>query len=299
MKAVELSHIYKSYKSVKALQDISFEVSKSELFGVIGADGAGKSTLFNILVTLVRADKGSATIEGFDVNVERNSIREIVGYMPDRFSLYQDLTVRENIDFYATIFNTTLEQSIDLISDIWKQIEPFSNRPAGKLSGGMKQKLALCCALVHKPTILFLDEPTTGVDPVSRREFWAMLKSLKSKGITIVVSTPYMDEAVLCDRVALIQNGKIMMIDTPQVIIENYRNPLYEIKAEGLYSLINTLKENPSVYSCYAFGQTAHLTLNIGVDIKDVMMGVNATATPIKATIEDCFIYLMKRNESN
>lgn len=295
MKAVEIENISKSYAEVKALSNISFDVARGELFGIIGPDGAGKSTLFDILVTLSYADSGEAWVEGFDVRREERSIRKIIGYMPGRFSLYQDLTVRENIDFFATVFDTTVEDSIDLIHDIWVQIEPFSKRPAGKLSGGMKQKLALCCTLVHRPNVLFLDEPTTGVDPVSRREFWAMLRSLKATGISIVVSTPYMDEAVLCDRVALMQEGRIMKIDTPQSIMDSYDKPLYEIRAHNLHQTVVALRKRDGVHSCYPFGQGAHLTLTNSSSIEQVMSGIEATVKPITASVEDCFMDLMTR----
>ncbi len=220
--SITIQNISKSFKSVKALKDISFEIKEGELFGLIGPDGAGKTTLFRILTTLLIADEGTATVANFDVVNDFKKIRNSVGYMPGKFSLYQDLTVEENLNFFATIFGTTIEENYDLIKDIYIQIEPFKNRRAGKLSGGMKQKLALCCALIHKPKVLFLDEPTTGVDPVSRKEFWEMLKRLQTKGITILVSTPYMDEAELCDRIALIQNGKILEIDTPQEIVKHF-----------------------------------------------------------------------------
>ena len=206
---ISVKNVSKSYDKVKALEDISFAVNPGELFGLIGPDGAGKTTLFRILTTLLIADEGEARVAGYDVLKDYKSIRNHVGYMPGRFSLYQDLTVEENLNFFATIFGTTIEENYDLIKDIYVQIEPFKNRRAGKLSGGMKQKLALSCALIHKPKVLFLDEPTTGVDPVSRKEFWEMLKRLQQKDITILVSTPYMDEAALCDRIALIQDGKI------------------------------------------------------------------------------------------
>jgi len=195
--SISVKNISKSFKGKTALKNISFEVNQGELFGLIGPDGAGKTTLFRILTTLLFADEGTATVAHFDVVENYKSIRNNVGYMPGKFSLYQDLTVEENLTFFATIFGTTIEENYDLIKDIYVQIEPFKTRRAGKLSGGMKQKLALCCALIHKPKVLFLDEPTTGVDPVSRKEFWEMLKRLQTKGITMLVSTPYMDEAAL------------------------------------------------------------------------------------------------------
>ena len=225
MNAVVVENIIKSYgkkKAVTALSDISFDVSQGELFGIIGPDGAGKTSLFRILTTLLLADSGKATVDGFDVVKEYKAIRKSVGYMPGKFSLYPDLSVEENLNFFATIFNTSIQENYDLIKDIYVQIEPFRDRKAGKLSGGMKQKLALSCALIHRPSVLFLDEPTTGVDAVSRKEFWEMLKGLKKQGITILVSTPYMDEASLCDRVALIQNGKILSINSPKGIVESF-----------------------------------------------------------------------------
>src|SRR6185436_11892003 len=216
MNAVEVNNIIKTYgkkKEVLALSDISFDIAQGELFGIIGPDGAGKTSLFRILTTLLLADSGKATVDGFDVVKDYKAIRNRVGYMPGKFSLYQDLSVEENLNFFATIFNTTIKENYDLIKDIYVQIEPFKDRKAGKLSGGMKQKLALSCALIHRPVVLFLDEPTTGVDAVSRKEFWGMLKRLKQQGITILVSTPYMDEANLCDRIALINNGRLLKID--------------------------------------------------------------------------------------
>ena len=237
--SITVSNISKSYKKVKALENISFGVKPGELFGLIGPDGAGKTTLFRILTTLLIANEGEASVAGFDVIKDYKSIRKNVGYMPGKFSLYQDLTVEENLDFFATIFGTTIEENYDLIKDIYVQIEPFKDRRAGKLSGGMKQKLALCCALIHKPKVLFLDEPTTGVDPVSRKEFWEMLKRLQQKDITILVSTPYMDEAALCDRIALIQDGKVLEIDTPEAIVKHFPKQIYNVSANNMYQLIN------------------------------------------------------------
>ncbi len=221
MNAIEVKHISKSYGAVKALQDVSLTVEHGDLFGLIGPDGAGKTTLFRLLTTLLVPDSGSASVEGLDIVRDYQMIRRQVGYMPGRFSLYPDLTVEENMRFFASLFGTTLEANYDLVAPIYSQIEPFKHRPAGKLSGGMKQKLALSCALIHKPKVLFLDEPTTGVDVVSRIEFWDMLQGLRQQGITILVSTPYMDEAQRCNRVALINEGRIMDIDMPQRIIES------------------------------------------------------------------------------
>ncbi len=256
--SILVQNISKSYKSLKAVDNVTFNVNDGELFGLIGPDGAGKTTIFRILTTLLIANEGSATVSDFDVVKEYKAIRNSVGYMPGKFSLYQDLTVEENLKFFATIFGTTIEENYDLIKDIYIQLEPFKNRRAGALSGGMKQKLALCCALIHAPKVLFLDEPTTGVDPVSRKEFWQMLKRLQHKGITILVSTPYMDEASMCDRIALIQKGKILKIDTPSAIIKNYDKTIYEVQSKNTHQLIIDLKAYPSQYSVYAFGEFIH-----------------------------------------
>lgn len=256
--SIIVQNISKSYNNIKAVEDISFTVEEGELFGLIGPDGAGKSTIFRILTTLLLANQGTVSVAGFDVVKEYKSIRNAVGYMPGKFSLYQDLSVEENLTFFATIFGTTIEENYDLIKEIYVQIEPFKKRRAGALSGGMKQKLALCCALIHKPKVLFLDEPTTGVDPVSRKEFWEMLKRLQQKGITILVSTPYMDEAALCDRIALIQKGKILKIDSPKNIISSYDKTIYDIRAKNMHQLILDLKQYPSQYSVFAFGEYIH-----------------------------------------
>ena len=256
--SIAVNNISKSYKKLKAVDSITFKVNDGELFGLIGPDGAGKTTIFRILTTLLVANEGSAEVAGYDVVKQLKEIRNSVGYMPGKFSLYQDLTVEENLHFFATIFGTTIEENYDLIKDIYIQIEPFKDRRAGALSGGMKQKLALCCALIHAPKVLFLDEPTTGVDPVSRKEFWIMLKRLQQKGITILVSTPYMDEASLCDRIALIQKGKILKIETPENIINNYEKVIYDVQAKNTHGLIHDLKNYPSHYSVYAFGEFIH-----------------------------------------
>lgn len=297
--SISVKNISKSFKTVKAVDNISFDVSEGELFGLIGPDGAGKTTLFRILTTILIADEGSASVANYDVLKEYKSIRNSVGYMPGRFSLYQDLTVEENLTFFATIFGTTIEKNYELIKDIYVQIEPFKKRRAGKLSGGMKQKLALCCALIHKPKVLFLDEPTTGVDPVSRKEFWDMLKRLKEKGITILVSTPYMDEAALCDRIALIQEGKILTIDSPQNIVANHKKKIYDISASDTYKLILDLKKYPTSGSVYAFGEYIHYTdtkENFNADdLKEYLVANNHSQIEIyltDATIEDVFMDL-------
>ena len=298
---ITVSNISKSYGKVTALTDISFDVKPGELFGLIGPDGAGKTTLFRILTTLLLADKGQAVVAGYDVLKEYKSIRNSVGYMPGRFSLYQDLTVEENLNFFATIFGTTIEENYDLIKDIYVQIEPFKTRRAGKLSGGMKQKLALSCALIHKPKVLFLDEPTTGVDPVSRKEFWEMLKRLQQKGITILVSTPYMDEAALCDRIALIQDGKILEIDTPKAIVNHFPKSLYNIRANDMYGLIESLTNYEHTYSIFPFGEFVHYTdKRESIDtesLKAYLVSQNLTDIYIEKTqptIEDTFMELAK-----
>jgi len=300
--SISLQHISKSYGDLKAINDISFEVKEGELFGLIGPDGAGKTTIFRILTTLLLADEGKATVAGYDVVKDYIDIRNHVGYMPGRFSLYQDLTVEENLEFFATIFGTTIEENYELIEDIYIQIEPFKTRRAGKLSGGMKQKLALCCALIHKPKVLFLDEPTTGVDPVSRKEFWEMLKRLQQKGITILVSTPYMDEAALCDRIALIQDGKILEINTPQEIVKHYPKKIYDVKADKMYELILELNKYEHHYSVYPFGEFVHYTdQRTDFHPKEleqylVEKGLtNVTIQPTIITIEDAFMELAKK----
>ncbi|MEI3800797.1 MULTISPECIES: ABC transporter ATP-binding protein [unclassified Chitinophaga] len=304
MSAVTLDHITKTYDKGKvlAVNDVSLQVEEGELFGLIGPDGAGKTSLFRILTTLLLPDKGTASVRGYDCVKDYKEIRDRIGYMPGKFSLYQDLTVKENLDFFATLFGSTIEENYELIKDIYDQIKPFSDRRAGKLSGGMKQKLALCCALIHKPEVLFLDEPTTGVDVVSRKEFWDMLKHLKQQGITIVVSTPYMDEAVLCERIALIQNGKIMSVDTPDNIMAQFPVKLYAIKADNIYHLLTDLRSMPEIDSSFAFGEYIHITLkDAGVDIDTLQRNITQrghTHVDIKLIhpgIEDSFIRLMNQ----
>lgn len=297
MSVISIQNISKTYTGkvpVEALQDISIEINKGKLFGLIGPDGAGKTTLFRILTTLLVADKGEAFVDGFDVKKNFLQIRERVGYMPGKFSLYQDLSIEENLNFFARVFNTTVEKNYDLIKDIYVQIEPFKKRRAGKLSGGMKQKLALCCALIHKPSVLFLDEPTTGVDPVSRKEFWDMLTRLKQQGITIMVSTPYMDEASLCDKIALIQEGKILSVNTPKQITQEYPYKLYSVRSDNNYKLLQQLRKQKEINSCYIFGEYLHVTFkNEKVTIE------GAEVKEIEPGIEDCFIYLMNKNENH
>ena len=304
---IEVKNLYKNYYSEKSGKfagigsgvGVSLSVPKGEIFGIIGPDGAGKTTLFRILTTLILADSGTATVNGFDVVKDYKKIRECVGYMPGRFSLYQDLTVEENLEFFATVFNTTIEENYELIKDIYIQIEPFKKRRAGKLSGGMKQKLALSCALIHKPTVLFLDEPTTGVDPVSRKEFWGMLKKLKQNGITILVSTPYMDEASLCDRIALIQNGQFLKIDTPDNIVSQFADKLWAAKSDNMHKLLENLRENQQVKSAFAFGDSVHVTVSseqLSVSsLTDYLIALghkNIEIHTIEPSIEDCFMEL-------
>ncbi len=297
---IQVQHINHAFGDNQALSDISFDVQPGEIFGLIGPDGAGKTSLFRILTTLLLPDSGVATVDGLDVVKNFKAIRQRVGYMPGRFSLYQDLTIEENLSFFATIFNTSIAENYDLIKDIYVQIEPFKTRPAGKLSGGMKQKLALCCALIHAPSVLFLDEPTTGVDAVSRREFWDMLNRLKTKGITIIVSTPYMDEAALCDRVALMQNGKILDLDTPLSIIAKFGRPLWSVRSKDMFQLLNDLRSADFTASCFAFGESHHLTVkNSAIGQLQIQQFLdnknhqNIDIQQITPSIEDCFMALM------
>src|SRR6187551_503990 len=305
MEAVALHNIKKTYNggTVVAVDDISLSIEKGELFGLIGPDGAGKTSIFRILTTLLLPDGGSASVNGYDVVKDYKAIRQHVGYMPGKFSLYQDLTIEENLNFFATVFNTSIEENYDLIKDIYVQIEPFKTRRAGKLSGGMRQKLALCCALIHRPTVLFLDEPTTGVDTVSRKEFWDMLNRLKQQGITILVSTPYMDEATLCERIALIQSGKILSVDSPANIIHAYPEKLYAIRSENIYKLLTDLREYNEILNCYAFGEFVHLSFRSDdennrqrlLDYVNSKEHKKVELKQITPTIEDCFIRLLKQ----
>jgi ABC-2 type transport system ATP-binding protein len=259
-KAVGSSEICKRFGATEALKNISFDVNEGEIFGFIGPDGAGKTTLFRIITTLLLPDEGSMKVLGLDIKTGFKELRKNIGYMPGRFSLYQDLSVQENLNFYATVFGTSVKDNYHLISDIYSHIEPFKDRLAGKLSGGMKQKLALSCALIHKPRLIVLDEPTTGVDAVSRSEFWTMLRKLKPYNITILVSTPYMDEAMKCDRVALIQNGQILTIDQPENIRKDFSRKLFSVRANEKYKLLNALKKYSGTVSVYPFGDSVHVT---------------------------------------
>ena len=299
IEATELSKWYGKEKTV-AVDRVSLAVKPGEIFGLIGPDGAGKTSIFRMLTTLLLPDTGSARVNGFDVVKDYQRIRESVGYMPGRFSLYQDLSVEENLSFFATVFNTTIEENYHLIEEIYVQLEPFKKRLAGKLSGGMKQKLALCCALIHQPEVLFLDEPTTGVDPVSRKEFWEMLARLKEHGITILVATPYMDEATLCERIALIQEGRILQVDTPAAISAAYPDQLLEAKTDNMSATIRQINQLEGVIRCYGFGEYAHVA--VPANWTDAVEKISSYLTAqglsnvvvrrTKATIEDVFIKL-------
>lgn len=299
-KIIEASGIGKKFGAEQALKNITFEVDEGEIFGFIGPDGAGKTTLFRIITTLMLPDEGEMTVIGLDCITGYKELRKNIGYMPGRFSLYQDLSVEENLNFYATVFGTTVKENYDLISDIYSHIEPFRKRLAGKLSGGMKQKLALSCALIHKPRLLVLDEPTTGVDAVSRSEFWEMLKKLRQHNITIIVSTPYMDEAMKCDRVALIQQGQILSADKPENIRAGFSRKLFSVIAPEKYKLINALREFPPTISAFPFGDSVHVTFRDDEFDKSLFeylssKGINnAVINETKAGIEDRFLELMK-----
>lgn len=299
MSIIEINNLSKSYGKTKALDNVSFNVERGELFGLIGPDGAGKTTLFRLLTTLLTPNEGSATVDGRDIVKDYLNIRSAVGYMPGRFSLYPDLTVEENLEFFAALFGVTVKESYDLIAPIYRQIEPFRKRRAGKLSGGMKQKLALSCALIHRPNVLFLDEPTTGVDAVSRREFWDMLSQLKTQGITILVSTPYMDEASRCDRIALCNEGHILGVNTPQNFVHNFNEMLYGIRAKDMFRLLQRARSIEGVAACYPFGEYHHLIANNNFNpsiftsqLSDIEGLEICRQEP---SIEDVFIKLMKQ----
>lgn len=303
MNAIEINGVSKSYSLVKALDEIKLSVQEAEMFGLIGPDGAGKTTLFRILTTLLIPDSGTASVAGFDVKRDYRHIRKIVGYMPGRFSLYPDLSVAENLDFFAAMFGVKVQDNYELIAPIYKQIAPFAKRRAGKLSGGMKQKLALSCALIHRPAVLFLDEPTTGVDAVSRNEFWQMLAELKAKGITIFVSTPYMDEAQACDRVALIDKGHILAVGTPAKLTADCGENLYAVSAREMWPLMLALRKLPQVADCYTFGDTHHVVAGNGFNPSVITETLTRSGLhdvdiyPVKGNIEDLFIKLMRNGQ--
>jgi ABC-type multidrug transport system ATPase subunit len=307
--SLEVRGLVKRFDNTVALDDVSFEMRPGELFGLVGPDGAGKTTLFRILATLLIPDAGSATVLGLDVVKDMWAIRSRVGYMPGRFSLYPDLSVEENLGFFASVFGTSIDEGYKTIEPIYKQIEPFRKRRAGALSGGMKQKLALCCALVHRPDILFLDEPTTGVDAVSRREFWDLLGTLKTSGLPILVSTPYMDEATRCDRVALMQQGRLLAVDTPAAIASRYQHPLFSVRSKERHRIIKVLRAFEHARSVYPFGEVLHYTDNrddknadeIANEVRDYLVAndfADASVEPISAGIEDAFMQLMGSAET-
>lgn len=301
---VRASGLCKKYGNTEALCQLTFSVDEGEIYGIIGPDGSGKTTLFRILATLLLPDGGRASVDGLDVVADFRAIRRRIGYMPGRFSLYQDLSVEENLNFFASVFNTSVEQNYAMVADIYRHIEPFKDRRAGKLSGGMKQKLALCCALIHAPRVLFLDEPTTGVDPVSRREFWTMLKKLRDEhGLTVLVSTPYMDEASWCDRISLMQGGRFMQTDTPRGIVEAYAERLFSVVAADMHGLMAGLKSCPLVATSFSFGAAYHVTL-VPEATPDVLRSwlmdkgyAEVGVSEISPSVEDCFMALMKTSE--
>lgn len=304
MATIEIDRVCKSYGAVQALNEVSLSVEPGEIYGLIGPDGAGKTTLFRILVTLLVPDRGSARIEGYDVVRDYRTIRSRIGYMPGRFSLYQDLTVAENLDFFATMFGTSVAENYENIREIYAQIEPFRDRRAGKLSGGMKQKLALCCALVHRPTVLFLDEPTTGVDAVSRKDFWNMLYRIRNAGVTMLVSTPYMDEASLCDRISLIQKGRIIETGTPAGIVAKYPHRLFGVSGMPAYPLLKYLRQCPGVLRCFSFGSEHHVAVDPARTNTEHLQATleqagfrQVVVREIPASIEDCFMELAKENQ--
>ncbi len=297
MKAIITDRLTRTFDKgkVTALHEVSLSVEQGEVFGLIGPDGAGKTTLIRILASLILPDSGSASLAGLDPVRDYAKVRQIIGYMPGKFSLYQDLSVQENLRFFATVFKSDLEANYHLIKDLYDQLAPFKNRRAGQLSGGMKQKLALCCALIHEPEILLLDEPTTGVDPVSRREFWDMLIRLKTRGITILVSTPYMDEANLCNRIALIQKGTILETGTPAEIRQRSTRPVYAVKSGDMYPLLRAVRDYPETWSCHTFGETHHVQLKSGTpqDLSNFLNGRISgpvSIEQIEPGIEDVFM---------
>ncbi|MDD6583271.1 MAG: ABC transporter ATP-binding protein [Bacteroidales bacterium] len=303
MSVIRVENLSKSYGKVRALRQVSFEVAEGEIFGVVGPDGAGKSSLFNILTTLLLPDSGNAYVFDKDIRKDYLEIRKHIGYLPGTFSLYPDLTVEENLIFFATMYQSSIRDNMVLIKPIWKQLLPFKKRFAGKLSGGMKQKLALCCALIHKPSLLFLDEPTTGVDPVSRKEFWEILRSIKNQGITVVVSTPYMDEATLCDRIALLQEGAFIKMDSPANIIKGFQGNLFTLQTEEIFSLLNLMQHCDLNCTFYPYGEHLHVIFYDSLDtslpkFKAFLQENNVTYQDIKQiepNIEDCFISIVEK----
>lgn len=304
MAAIEVKEIVKNYGEITALDKMSLQVEEGEIFGLIGPDGAGKTSLIRILTTLLLADSGQAYVQGLDVIRNYKQLRTMLGYMPGRFSLYQDLSVEENLQLFAALFGTTIRENYDIVKPIYSQLEPFKSRRAGALSGGMKQKLALSCALIHKPEVLFLDEPTTGVDPVSRKEFWEMLKNLQSQGLTILVSTPYMDEAELCDRIALMQNGRLLSVNTPEGIKSEFTKPIFAVQGANQYRILRDLRNYVMADSAFSFGESIHFTDKREKSAKDELEQYlhskghkEFKVSRINAGIEDCFMSLMQETE--
>lgn len=302
---IETCALTKRYGQLTAVDGVNLSVGEGELFGLIGPDGAGKSSIYRMLATLMPPDGGTARVLGLDVGADYRRIRTLIGYMPERFSLYPDLTVSENLKFFASLFNVSVERNRDLIDSIFSQLARFPDRPAGKLSGGMKQKLALSCALIHRPRLLLLDEPTTGVDAVSRSEFWQMLRSLARKGMTIMVSTSYMDEAALCDRVAMINKGRIMLTDTPKNICKQASHNLYEARSRNIFPLLGALRSLPRVDDCYTFGASLHFKASPGFSISDAMRSLREAGigdveiAPARGDVEDLFINLSQDDDRN
>ena len=297
-KAIEITGLTKRYGPLTAVDDVSFSVERGEMFGLIGPDGAGKSSIYKILATLLAPDAGRAEVLGLDVVKDYRKLRTLIGYMPERFSLYPDLTVKENLEFFASLFGVSVKENYDLIAPFFSQLERFPGRRAGRLSGGMKQKLALSCALIHRPGILLLDEPTTGVDAVSRSEFWDMLSTLREKGITILVSTAYMDEATRCERIAMINKGRILKVDTPLRLVDSIGENLYNAVAPDMFGLLGYLRSLPSVTDCYTFGATLHVVAGSGFDPQAVAAAFkDARIYPAQGNIEDLFIKLTRNDD--
>lgn len=293
---IELNNIKKAYGDLVALDDVSFSVDPGELFGLIGPDGSGKSTVYRILSTLLLPDSGEARVCGLNVATDYKRLRTIIGYMPEKFSLYSDLTVEENLNFFAKVFGVKVSDNFDLIAPIFGQLQKFPHRKAGKLSGGMKQKLALSCALIHRPKILLLDEPTTGVDAVSRSEFWNMLANLREQGISIMVSTSYMDEATRCDRIAMILRGKVLGVDTPENLVAGQDENLFNAVSGNMFRLLTELRKLPSVKNCYTFGATLHVVASGDFNPSETVERLRAAGLtdvkifPARGDIEDLFI---------
>ena len=300
--AIEIRNLTKRYGPLTAVDGVSLDVADGEMYGLIGPDGAGKSTVYKILATLLRADSGTVSIFGLDPVAHCSQLRTLIGYMPERFSLYPDLTVKENLNFFASLFGVTVAENYDLIAPVFGQLKRFPDRLAGRLSGGMKQKLALSCALIHRPRLLLLDEPTTGVDAVSRSEFWDMLGGLRRQGITIVVSTSYMDEAMRCERISMLDHGRILTTGTPRQLIDNLGERLYNAVARDMFGLLSALRQLPEVADCYTFGATLHVVAGEGFDpgrVEQQMRSrgmADAKIYPVQGDIEDLFIKLTRND---